>query len=140
MILDEQKEQCITYLLQGYTISDVARLINCSRQAIYNWLDNEEFKAELDKRRQEIVKAGNQKIVKDLDLYINKIKLLATKAKSEKVQLDAAIYLLDRIYGTPRSKVDIDVEKTEETSEKVDKDVLKDILKDDTVLPFPNAK
>lgn len=140
MILDERKEQAITYLLAGYTISDVARLINASRQTIYNWLEDEEFRAELDKRRQEIVKAGNQKIVKDLDLYINKIKLLATKAKSEKVQLDAAIYLLDRVYGTPRSKVDIDVEKTEETSEKVDKDVLKDILKDDTVLPFPNAK
>ncbi|SFQ23053.1 IS630 transposase-related protein [Caldicoprobacter faecalis] len=140
MILDERKEQAITYLLAGYTISDVARLINASRQTIYNWLEDEEFRAELDKRRQEIVKAGNQKIVKDLDLYINKIKLLATKAKSEKVQLDAAIYLLDRVYGTPRSKVDIDVEKTEETSEKVDKDVLKDILQDDTILPFPNAQ
>jgi predicted transcriptional regulator len=140
MILDERKEQAITYLLAGYTISDTARLLNASRQTIYNWLEDDEFKAELDRRRQEIVKAGNQKIVKDLDLYINKIKLLATKAKSEKVQLDAAIYLLDRIYGTPRSKVDIDVEKTEETSEKLDKDVLKDILKDDTILPFPKAK
>ena len=108
MVLDEQKMQCITYLLAGEQITDIAKLINCSRTSIYNWLEDEDFKAEMDRRVHEMSSAGNKKILADVTTYIDKLKLLALKGKSEKVQLAAAEYLLDRIYGRPTSKVDID--------------------------------
>lgn len=105
MILDEKKIQCIDYIIEGYTITQISKLCNCSRQAIYDWLKDNDFKSELDKRTQEMSVAGNKKIVADVDKYINKLKLLALEGKSEKTQIEALTYLLNRIYGTPTSKV-----------------------------------
>ncbi|MBS5824628.1 MAG: helix-turn-helix domain-containing protein [Clostridium argentinense] len=86
MILDEKKMQCIDYIIEGYTITQVSKLCNCSRQAIYDWLKDGDFKNELNKRTQEMSVAGNKKIVADVDKYINKLKLLALEGKSEKIQ------------------------------------------------------
>ncbi|MDF2884650.1 MAG: phage-related protein [Clostridiaceae bacterium] len=72
-MLDEIKEKAITYLLKGEGVSDVAKLVGKSRQAIYNWLDDEEFKAELDKRRQEIITKGNAILLAELNSSVERI-------------------------------------------------------------------
>ena len=91
----------------GERIAEIARVIGVSRQSIYNWLDNEEFKAELDKTLQRIKSEGEQRILSDLNTYIDNIKYLATKARSEKTRLDANTYLTDRVLGKTTSKLEI---------------------------------
>lgn len=129
MILDEQKMQCITYLLQGQQITDIAKLINCSRTSIYNWLEDPDFMAEVGRREHEMASAGNKKILADVQTYVDKLKLLALKGKSEKVQLEATEYLLDRIYGRPTTKAEISDERKDKGS--VDDDVIDSILNED---------
>lgn len=126
MVIDKQKVECIDYLIAGYTITDTAKLLNICRQSIYNWLADKDFKAELDKRIQELSVAGNNKILADVITYVDRLKLLATKSKSEKVQLDALTYLLDRVYGKPTSN--LNVNDNEDDKDNVDKDILDEIL------------
>lgn len=128
MILDEQKMQCITYLLQGQQITDIAKLINCSRTSIYNWLEDGDFIAEMDRRERELSNAGNKKILADVNTYVDKLKLLALKGHSEKVQLNATEYLLDRIYGRPTTKAEISDERKDK--DKIDDDVINKVLDD----------
>lgn len=129
MVIDEQKSQCITYLLQGQQITDIAKLINCSRTSIYNWLDDEDFKAEVVRREREMASAGNKKILADVQTYVDKLKLLALKGNSEKVQLDATEYLLDRIYGRPTTKAEISEDRNKD-KDNIDDDVINKVLDD----------
>jgi hypothetical protein len=121
-VLDEIKEQAITYLLKGEGVTDVAKLVGKSRQAIYDWLDNEEFKAELDRRRQEIVTKGNAILLAELNSSVERIKKIAAKSKSEKVKLDANTYLIDRVLGKTTTKVETNV--NENDTNKVNDDIL----------------
>jgi SOS response regulatory protein OraA/RecX len=121
-MLDEIKEKAITYLLKGEGVSDVAKLVGKSRQAIYNWLDDEEFKAELDKRRQEIITKGNAILLAELNSSVERIKKIAIKSKSEKVKLDANTYLIDRVLGKTTTKVETNV--NENDTNKVNDDIL----------------
>lgn len=130
MIVDEQKNQCITYLLKGEKITDIAKLIDCSRTAIYDWLRNPDFMAEVHKREQEMKTAGNKKILSDVETYIDKLKLLATKSNSQKVQLAATEYLLDRIYGRPTTKQEI-LEDRNKDKDDIDDDVINKVLNED---------
>lgn len=107
MIVDAQKRECINLLIEGKKITDIAKEIGASRTSIYNWMDNEEFKAELNKSLQRIKSEGEQRILSDLSTYIDNIKYLATKARSEKTRLDANTYLTDRVLGKTTSKLEI---------------------------------
>ena len=107
MIIDAQKRECINLLIEGKKITDIAKEIGVSRTSIYNWMDNEEFKAELGKTLQRIKSEGEQRILSDLNTYIDNIKYLATKARSEKTRLDANTYLTDRVLGKTTSKLEI---------------------------------
>lgn len=127
-MLDEVKEKAITYLLKGEAITDVAKLVGKSRQAIYNWLDDEEFKAELDRRRQEIVTKGNAILLAELNSSIERIKRIAVKSKSEKVKLDANTYLIDRILGKTTTK--IENANNDKDEDKVSRDILDEELKE----------
>lgn len=131
MIIDDQKEQCLDMLLKGFTITETAKFLDISRQSIYNWLGDEVFNTELDKRVQELSIAGNKKILSDINAYINKIKELSIKGKSEKVQLEATTYLLDRIYGRPSTKVEVNEDKKDK--ENIEDNVLKGIIDVDAI-------
>lgn len=121
-MLDENKEKAITYLLKGEAITDVAKLVGVNRGTIYNWLDDEEFKAELDRRRQEIVSKGNAILLAELNSSVERIKKIAVKSKSEKVKLDANTYLIDRVLGRTTTKVETNAPK--ENADKVNDDIL----------------
>lgn len=125
-MLDEIKEKAITYLIKGEGVTDVAKLIGKSRQTIYDWLDNDEFKAELDRRRQEIITKGNAILLAELNSSVERIKKIAVKSTSEKVRLDANTYLIDRVLGRTTTKVETNA--TNNDTNKVDKDMLEDVF------------
>lgn len=104
MALDERKQKAIGNIIKGENYSDVAKLSGVSRQALYNWLDDEEFKAELNRQIQELKTHGEQKMTARLDTYVTEIEKLALTSHSEKVKADCLQYLVNRILGTPAAK------------------------------------
>ena len=88
-------------IIQGETISDIAKMMKVSRGTIYNWLDDENFKADLNKQRQEIKDASKERINANIGIYIGELHKIATTSPSEKARIEASTYLLNRVLGTP---------------------------------------
>ncbi|MBZ1008638.1 helix-turn-helix domain-containing protein, partial [Clostridioides difficile] len=86
-------------------VTETARIIGVNRKTIYNWMNKEHVRKEMDRRKQELTNQGNLMILKDLDSYINNIKELASDKSDKRVMLAANQYLINRIYGTPTSTV-----------------------------------
>jgi transposase-like protein len=101
-----QQENMITMVMQGENITSIAKKLNITRGTVYSWLNKDNIKAELDKRRQDIVTQGNNCILKDIKSYIENIKELANDKTDKRVCLAANQYLINRIYGNPTSIID----------------------------------
>lgn len=103
-IITQQQEDMISMLINGENISDIARKINVTRNTIYNWMGKDYIKVEMDRRRLEICRQGNEFIRRDLLTYIDKIKELAKDTSDKRVCLAANQYLINRIYGNPSTQ------------------------------------
>ena len=113
MQLGEKQYKVMELIIQGETISDIAKMMKVSRGTIYNWLDDENFKADLNKQRQEIKDASKERINANIGIYIGELHKIATTSQSEKARIEASVYLLNRVLGTP-TKVQQDI--TEDTN------------------------
>lgn len=108
-MIDERQIQAIELLISGeHTVTRIGELVGVSRQTIWNWTNDEEFKAELDKRLQEIktnaAKQFDAKLDKAIDLYWE----LATDSKTDKRTKQIALsYWIDRSLGKTTTKLDI---------------------------------
>lgn len=107
-VLTMQQHDMITMMIEGESITDIAKKLNVQRQTVYNWLNKENITAELDRRRQELANRGNRIILKDITTYITNIKGLANNCSDKRVKLAANQYLLNRIYGNPTVAVESD--------------------------------
>ena len=117
MQLGEKQYRAMELIIQGETISDIAKMLKVSRGTIYNWLDDENFKADLNKQRQEIKNASKERINACIGIYISELHKIATTSQSEKARIEASTYLLNRVLGTPtRVQQDITVEETKENN------------------------
>ena len=107
--LNEKQLKAIELLVQGETITDVANIIGVSRISVSNWKNNNEiFKAELNK--------SIQMLKSNIDPLIDKLIKIALKSSSDKTSLDAIIYALNRVLGTPTNKI-------QDVNNNVDKDL-----------------
>ena len=117
MQLGEKQYRAMELIIQGETISDIAKMLKVSRGTIYNWLDDENFKADLNKQRQEIKNASKERINACIGIYISELHKIATTSQSEKARIEASTYLLNRVLGTPtRVQQDITEEDTKENN------------------------
>lgn len=115
-IITKQQENMISLLLNGENITDIAKKLHCSRQTIYDWLKRDDVKADVDRRRRDLINQGNQLIVNDLASYISNIKELANDKSDKRVCLAANQYLINRIYGNPASTVEVNGDINDEDS------------------------
>lgn len=106
-VLTQQQSDMVTMLINGENITDIAKRLKINRNTVYNWMKKDNIKAELDRRKQELSRQGNQIILKDLNTYIGNIKELANDKSDKRVCLAANQYLINRVYGSPTSNVDI---------------------------------
>lgn len=117
MQLGEKQYRAMELIIQGETISDIAKMLKVSRGTIYNWLDDENFKADLNKQRQEIKNASKERINACIGIYISELHKIATTSQSEKARIEASTYLLNRVLGTPtRVQQDITEEESKENN------------------------
>lgn len=123
MALTDKQIDAIGRIIQGEKITDIAKLEGVSRQAIYNWLKNEEFNTELNTQLQEIKTSVKNNIVGKSDSVIEKVVKLALTSKSEKVSLAACTYLLDHLLGKATTKVADVTDKENEDNIDLDKEL-----------------
>lgn len=119
--LTRQESDMITLLINGESITDIAKLIGVHRNTITKWMNKDYIKAEMGKRRQELTNQGNAIILKDLSTYINNIKALANDSSDKRVALAANQYLINRVYGSPTAIVDINNSEADNTATEVNK-------------------
>ncbi|WP_242825361.1 helix-turn-helix domain-containing protein [Clostridium sporogenes] len=124
-VLTVKQSDMVTMLIEGHSITDIAKKLNVTRNTIYAWMNKDNVKAELDRRKRELAHQGNQIILKDLTTYVDNIKNLANDKSDKRVSLAANQYLLNRIYGNPTSVVEDNKENNNDT---LDTNVLEEEL------------
>lgn len=108
-MLDDRKLLAIELLADGeLTKVDIAEKVGCSRTAIYLWMDNDEFKAELDKRLHNRKVFVQKKIDGKLDFIMDKLYELANDDSNKRVQAQVLQYLADRSLGKTTTKLELD--------------------------------
>lgn len=121
MQLTEKHYKCIELLIKGHKYTEIAEMVPCNRQSIYNWLDDKIFKAELDKCRQEIKTQSNNRILAKIDTYVDKIEQIALNSTSDNVKLNALTFLYETVNGKATTK--IEQTNTDSTGTKDIKDI-----------------
>jgi predicted DNA-binding protein YlxM (UPF0122 family) len=100
LIIDEKKRLAIELLADGErTKTEIAEVIGVSRQALYDWLGNEEFIAALDERLQNRKKFVEKRFDVKLEFVIDKLYELASDSSNKRVQAQVLQYLADRSLG-----------------------------------------
>lgn len=132
VVITDKHMEAIGYILEGKNVSEVAKLCNVSRTAIYNWLGDSDFKAEVERQKQKIKNTATSKITARLDGYIDELHKIAMTSKSEKDKRAALEYLVDRVLGKATTKV-ADVTDEEENTEILDIETMLEGLKKEIV-------
>lgn len=116
MALNDRQEKVIELYAQGETVTNIAKVCGVSRNTIYADLDNVDVKAGVSKCLAEMKNQAEKKLTQSVDTLVEEIKKLALTSKSEKIRSENLQYLLNRIYGTPTSKV---ADVTEENKDNI---------------------
>lgn len=123
MLLNQKHLDAIEELMKGENISNVAKKIGVSRNSIYNWLDDEGFKRELDKRKQVISKRALDRVNIKVNEYLEGIEKIAKTTDNDNTALTAYGMLLDRALGKATAKQEIELSNTDNNAD-VDLDSL----------------
>ena len=102
-------------LVYGATNKEVADQLDVCEKTIMRWKKRPEFMEELDRQYEVAKNKVDNRIMKSSNQLLQNILDLSRSAKSEKVRLDASIYLLNRLAGAPISKVETKTVITPET-------------------------
>ena len=102
-------------LVYGANNREVADQLDVCEKTIMRWKKRPEFMEELDRQYEVAKNKVDNRIMKFSNQLLQNILDLSKSAKSEKVRLDASIYLLNRLAGAPISKVQTKTVITPET-------------------------
>ena len=116
-MLNDKQLECIELLMDGVNKTAIADKIKVNRKTIYGWLEKEEFKLELDRRKQEISKHALSDLKGDTKQILEAVKKLGYEAESEAVRLSALNSLLDRILGKATAKQEIELSNTDNNAD-----------------------
>lgn len=129
--LDERQLKAIELLIKGTSINDIAAILGVSRQSVSAWKNKDEvFKAELNKCIQDLKTGVNNKILLNIEPLVDKLVRIALKSKSDKTSLDAIIYAINRLCGTPTNKTQ-DMTSDKDNDKEINIDVLLNEIKED---------
>ena len=123
-MLNDKQLECIELLMDGVNKTAIADKIKVNRKTIYGWLEKEEFKRELDKRKQLICNSAISDLKGSTRELLDEVKKLAYTAENEGIRLQALNSLLDRTLGKATSKQDISVTNNDSVNEDINLDEL----------------
>lgn len=124
-MLNNKQLKAIDMLMDGVNKTAIADKIKVNRTTLYNWLENEEFKLELDRRKQEISKHALSDLKGSTKDLLKAVEKLAYTAENEGIRLQALNSLLDRTLGKATTKQEIELSSNKDV-ENIDLDTLLD--------------
>lgn len=137
--LDDRQLKAIELLATGETVSNTANLVGVNRKTIAEWKKQDKFKAELDKYVASLKSGIEQKILTNINPMMDRLIKIALKSDSDKTSLDAIIYAINRLCGTPTNKTQ-DISSTSNDDKEI-KDIdsmLKEIdNKENNIIDLP---
>lgn len=138
--LDDRQLKAIELLATGETIITTAELVGVNRKTITEWKKREKFKAELDRQVSGIKSNVEKKILSNINPLLDKLIKIALKSSSDKISLDAIIYAINRLCGTPTNKIqDLSNDKNNTIDINIDK-LLDDVKKDNNIIEISEVK
>ena len=131
-MLDERQLKAVYLFAQGRSKSAIAKEVGVNVKTITAWTKKEEFNAEVEKVLERQKLTVEETIKKNIEPIMSKMLGIALTSESEKTSLDACIYLINRLLGTPTAKTQEVTEDKGEAIESID-DILEDIEKDNII-------
>lgn len=109
-LTDKQNKTIDLLMLGNLSKGQIAKSVGIAEKTVYNWLNNnEEFKAELQKRTDVFnntrMADGKNKLATYLDMAINNIVEMANDKSNTKCY-DANRYIIDRNLGNTTTKIE----------------------------------
>ena len=115
--LDTRQLKAIELLASGETVRVVADSVGVNRKTVYDWLKNENFKAELDRQVKELKSNVEKKLLSNVNPFLDELTKIALYSESDKTRLEAITYCINRLVGTPtKVQQDITGEDTKENN------------------------
>ena len=102
--LTEKHIRAVELILKGETNTSIGKKIGVSRNSVAAWKDDELFKAELSKQMQSLKSKAEERLLMNLEPLLDRLVDIALKSESDKTSLDAIIYGMNRVLGTPTNK------------------------------------
>lgn len=128
-MLDERQLKAIELLSLGeLTAKEIAEQCSISERQLFRWKNEEEFKAKWQGRSQQYLNSleqeGKARMSAKGQMAIDNIVRLANTSSSEKVKLDANIFIYESIFGKATSRIqDVTAEESKD-QDKVDNSTL----------------
>ena len=138
--LSEKQVKAIDLIIKGETLSDVARLVGVSRQTVSFWKNSDElFKAELEKSIQGLKSQVNNRILDNMNPLLDRLIKIALKSNSDKTALDAIVYAINRVCGTPTNKTqDVTDSQDKDNKDNNIEDMLNALNENEKVIKLPD--
>ena len=92
--LSENQFIAIELLMASQPVAKAAESAGVSRVTIYRWLKNDDFKAELDKRKNALIERSSRKLAGALDQAVD-VLIALLKSKNQNVRRLAAGNLIE---------------------------------------------
>lgn len=138
--LTEQQLRAAELLAKGETKIKTAEFVGVNRKTIDRWLDTEKFKAEVDRQVSLLKSKINEKIGMNIEPLMDKLINIALKSDSEKTSLDAIIYAINRLAGTPTNKTQDVTEDKDKKEDFINLDNIVEDIKEDNIIELPKKK
>src|SRR5690625_1315496 len=105
IMLDDRKILAIQHLAEGVeTRSKISKLVGISRTTLYDWLDDEEFRAELNRRIHQRKNLVETVIDSKLDEMVNQLARLATTSDNDMVKSQIMKWWIEMGIGKATNK------------------------------------
>lgn len=113
-LMDARKITAIEMLADGeLTKTAISEKVGVSRQTLYSWMANEEFKAELDNRLANKKTFITKLVDGKLDFIMDKLFEIANDNSNRRVQAQVLLAMLDRSLGKATNKHELVVDDTQ---------------------------
>ena len=115
--LSEKQFTAISLLMRSLPVAEVAEETGVNRVTIYRWLKEDLFNAELDKRKNELIRRSSRKLAGKMDKAIDVLDSLLI-SKQQNTRRLAAVNLIDYcIKFSDNTDIEKRIEALEKASE-----------------------
>ena len=105
-IITKEKDDMINMLLSGINIAEIARQCNVSRATIYAWKKEPLVMAELERRREQLKKSAQDKIISNVNSCIDNMYAMANQNSDQRVRYQANKFIIEMALGKATTSVE----------------------------------